>query len=112
MPALCRANSDRGECQLRNGWSVGVLGADQRLGVRFMGKRISDWLRGISTGWVALSALLLFLLFTALVLPQQATKSEQETGSADSPDTSFFYSPRDLYQRLRNRFVEAVHYAA
>ncbi len=63
-----------------------------------MGKRISDWLRRISTGWVALSALIIFLLFTALVLPQQATKAEQETGSSDSPDTSFFYAPSDLYR--------------
>jgi hypothetical protein len=60
--------------------------------------RISDWLRKVSTGWVALAALLIFLLFTALVLPQQAAKSEQVTGSAVSPDTSFFYSPADLYQ--------------
>ncbi len=60
--------------------------------------RTSDWLRRVSTGWVALAALLIFLLFTALVLPQQAAKSEQETGSAVSPDTSFFYSPTHLYQ--------------
>jgi hypothetical protein len=63
-----------------------------------MGKRISDCLRRVSTGWVALSALLIFLLFSALVLPQQATKAEQETGSADSPDTSLFYSASDLYR--------------
>ena len=63
-----------------------------------MTKRFSDWLRRVSTGWVALSALLIFLLFSALVLPQQATKAEQETGSSDSPDTSFFYSPSDLYR--------------
>lgn len=63
-----------------------------------MGTRISDWLRRVSTGWVALAALLIFLLFTALVLPQQATKAEQETGSAESPDTSFFYAPGDLYR--------------
>ena len=63
-----------------------------------MTKQISDWLRRVSTGWVALAALLIFLLFSALVLPQQATKAEQETGSSDSPDMSFFYSPGDLYQ--------------
>jgi hypothetical protein len=63
-----------------------------------MGKRISDWLRGVSTGWVALSALLIFVLFSALVLPQQATRAEQETGSAESPDTSLFYSASDLYR--------------
>ncbi|MGD8472674.1 MAG: hypothetical protein PVH59_01035 [Anaerolineae bacterium] len=63
-----------------------------------MGTRISDWLCKASTGWVTLLALLVFLLFSALVLPQQATKAEQETGSSDSPDTSLFYSPSDLYR--------------
>jgi hypothetical protein len=63
-----------------------------------MTKQISDWLRRVSTGWVTLAALLIFILFSALVLPQQATKAEQETGSSDSPDMSFFYSPGDLYQ--------------
>jgi hypothetical protein len=47
---------------------------------------------------VALAGLVIFLLFTALVLPQQAARSEQETGSGVSPDTSFFYSPAELYQ--------------
>jgi hypothetical protein len=61
-------------------------------------KQISDWIRRASTGWVALAALIVFLLFTALVLPQQAAKSEQETGSAVSPDMSFFYLPADLYK--------------
>ena len=63
-----------------------------------MGKRISDWLRRVSTGWVALSALLIFLLFSALVLPQQATRAEQETGRSDSPDMSLFYSASELYR--------------
>jgi hypothetical protein len=63
-----------------------------------MAKRISGWIRRVSTGWVALAALFIFLLFTALVLPQQALKSEQETGSAESPDTSFYYAPGDLYR--------------
>jgi len=63
-----------------------------------MSKRISDWLLKVSTGWVALAALVVFLLFTALVLPQQSTKAAQETGSGESPDLSFFYSPTDLYR--------------
>ena len=63
-----------------------------------MTKRFSDWLHRVSRGWVALSAMLIFLLFSALVLPQQATKAEQDTGSSDSPDTSFFYTPGDLYR--------------
>jgi hypothetical protein len=63
-----------------------------------MCRQISAWLRRVSTGWVALAALLIFTLFIVLVLPQQATEAEQETGSADSPDTSFFYTPADLYR--------------
>jgi len=60
--------------------------------------RVSDWLGRVSTGRVALAALVLFLLFTALVLPQQASQAEQATGSAESPDTSLFYSPQALYR--------------
>ncbi len=67
-----------------------------------MGKGISDWLRKASTGWVALTALLIFLLFSAMVLPQQATRMEKETGSAESPDMSLFYSRGDL-----NRIAES-----
>jgi hypothetical protein len=63
-----------------------------------MGQRISSWLRRVSTGWVALSALIVFFVFSALVLPQQATRAEQETGSTVSPDMSFFYSPGELYR--------------
>jgi hypothetical protein len=61
-------------------------------------QRISDWLRRVSTGWVALSALVLFLLFSVLVLPGQSTIAEQVAGDAGSPDTSFYYSAGDLYQ--------------
>ena len=59
-------------------------------------KRLSTGLQKISTGWVALAGLLIFLLFTALVLPDQSQKAEQVSGEAGSPDTSFFYSPADL----------------
>jgi hypothetical protein len=63
-----------------------------------MGKQLSGWLSKVSTGWVALSGLVIFLLFTALVLPSQAARSEAETGADDSPDMSLFYSPQELYQ--------------
>jgi len=63
-----------------------------------MGKRFSHWLRRVSNGWVALSALVIFLLFSALVLPRQAARAEQDTGGAGSPDMSFYYSPGDLYR--------------
>ena len=60
-----------------------------------MGQRISDGLHRVSTGWVALAAMVIFLLFTALVLPRQ---SEAGAGDVGSPDTSFTYSRDELYR--------------
>ena len=61
-------------------------------------KRCSAWLRRVSTGWVALAALVVFVLFLALVLPGQAAEAERFVGDAGSPDTSFLYSAADLYR--------------
>jgi hypothetical protein len=63
-----------------------------------MTTRISNGIRGISNGWVALAALVIFLLFTALVLPAQSSQAEADSGGAGSPDTSLFYSPQELYR--------------
>ena len=61
-------------------------------------KRISIGFQKVSTGWVTLAGLVIFLLFSALVLPGQSAKAEKIAGEAGSPDTSFFYSTDDLYQ--------------
>jgi hypothetical protein len=63
-----------------------------------MWQSISGKLRQISTGWVALAALLIFLLFSALMLPRQSATAEEVAGDAGSPDMSFFYSADDLYR--------------
>lgn len=60
-------------------------------------QRLSDWLHHVSTGWVTVAAIALFLLFTALVLPGQAAEAESSTGDTSSPDTSLFYTPDELY---------------
>lgn len=79
-----------------------------------MWKRLSDWIHRVSNGWVALSTLGIFLLFIALVLPRQASRTELVTGDAGSPDMSFYYSADDLYQMAeaygeegRRAYVEA-----
>lgn len=61
-------------------------------------KRLSGWITGVSTGRTAAAALVIFLLFTAIVLPDQAAKAELSSGSDESPDTSFFYTAKDLYR--------------
>lgn len=61
-------------------------------------QKLSDWLERFSEGWVVLIALVTFLLFTALVLPRQASAAERSAGGAGSPDMSFSYSAQDLYR--------------
>jgi hypothetical protein len=61
-------------------------------------KKFSNWMRSVSNGWVALSTLVIFLLFTALVLPGQASRTQPYTETAGSPDMSFYYTADDLYQ--------------
>jgi hypothetical protein len=60
--------------------------------------KFSDWMRRVSKGWVALSTLVIFLLFTPLVLPGQSSRTAVDTRSAKSPDMSFYYTANDLYQ--------------
>jgi hypothetical protein len=60
--------------------------------------KLSEWLQRVSKGWVAVSALVIFLLFTALVLPDQSSKASPEVRMAGSPDMSFFYKANDLYR--------------
>ena len=59
-------------------------------------KQFSNWSYKISTGWVTLSAVIIFILFTALILPSQSNGADvdQDVGS---PDLSFYYSAGDLY---------------
>ena len=60
--------------------------------------RLSEWLHKVSTGWVVIAGLLIFGLFTALVLPKQAAQADATSADADTPDLSFYYSPQELYQ--------------
>jgi hypothetical protein len=71
-----------------------------------MWRTVSDWLQRVSNGWIAVASLLIFLLFTALVLPGQSSKSESTTGIAGSPDMSFYYSPDELYQMAKSYGAE------
>jgi hypothetical protein len=62
-----------------------------------MWKQLSDWLHRISSTWTALSGLAIFLLFSALVLPDEAARTRTYAEGVGSPDMSFLYSPDDLY---------------
>ena len=71
-----------------------------------MVRRLSNWLYRVVNGWVALAGLVIFLLFTSLVLPQQASKTAQQLGTDESPDTSLFYTPSVLYRLAESYGVE------
>jgi len=60
-------------------------------------KYISNLFYRISNTWLAAISFLIFLIFMALVLPQQSASAETYSGGAGSPDTSLFYTPNELY---------------
>jgi len=61
-------------------------------------KLYSRWLYKVSTGWVTLAGLIIFLLFTIFVLPAQAGGAETISEEAGSPDMSFTYTADSLYE--------------
>jgi hypothetical protein len=63
-----------------------------------MWKKPSDWIHRVSNGWAALSALVVFLLFTLFVVPGRSSRAEADTGDSKSPDMSFYYTADDLYK--------------
>ena len=60
-------------------------------------KHLSAKLHRFSTGRVALITLLVFVVFTALVLPWQASEASRASKGAGAPDTSLWYTPAELY---------------
>lgn len=63
-----------------------------------MWTRLSEWFYRISTSRLTLAAILIFVLFTVLVLPAQSARAPGGDAETGSPDTSFFYSSSDLYR--------------
>jgi len=59
--------------------------------------KLSAWCYRMATPPVLIAAVLIFILFIVLVLPEMAGKLTDLTGVGVSPDTSFIYSSADLY---------------
>ena len=58
-------------------------------------ERISGGVNRYSNGWVTLAGLVIFILFSLLVLPAQTGGADSEAGT---PDLSLYYSPASLYR--------------
>jgi hypothetical protein len=61
-------------------------------------RRISEGLYRLSSCWATLAALVIFVLFSVLVLPGQAAEADAGRDDVGSPDLSLVYSPTELYQ--------------
>lgn len=61
-------------------------------------QKLSHWFYRRVSGKMLLLTGAVFLLFLLVVLPWEAHRFQQMTGSSVSPDTSFFYSTTQLYQ--------------
>lgn len=59
-------------------------------------RRLTERLVAMASGWAALVSVVVFVVFTALVLPPQAARAREYTGEAGSPDSSFWYTPDQL----------------
>ncbi len=59
--------------------------------------KTSALLYRISRGWVAWFAFLVFIVFSALTLPEQNELADSYSQGRGSPDTSLFYSGEELY---------------
>jgi hypothetical protein len=61
-------------------------------------KKLSSFFYRISTGWVALVGLLIFLVFSSLTLPVESKRMDAYAQGLGGPDTSFFYNSKTLLQ--------------
>ena len=64
-------------------------------------RKFSNLVGRLSSGAVTLTALVVFLLFTILVLPRQTAIEAEAGGETKSPDLSFYYTGDEL-----NRMAE------
>lgn len=68
-------------------------------------KQVSHWISSKSSSIVTVLGLIIFLVFTATVLPAQSEKAREESGEL-SPDMSFFFTVEELYQIAESYGVE------
>lgn len=61
-------------------------------------KKLSAFFYRVSTGWVTLLGVTVFVLFTVLVLPVESARMDAYSQGLGSPDTSLFYNGEKLLQ--------------
>lgn len=61
-------------------------------------KKLSAFFYRISTGWVAMLGVAVFVVFSLTVLPVESTRMDSYSQGLGSPDTSFIYDGKTLLQ--------------
>jgi len=61
-------------------------------------RKLSRTFIAFSINNITLAALMIFLIFVTVVLPNQSATAATYSGSTGSPDLSLFYTSHDLYQ--------------
>ena len=61
-------------------------------------RKLSAWIHRISNWKISLITLVIFIAFTALVLPGQSAQADQFGEEVGSVDTSMYYSPSELFE--------------
>ncbi|MCX6053717.1 MAG: hypothetical protein NTZ74_02150 [Chloroflexi bacterium] len=69
-------------------------------------KKPSSFFYRISSGWVALAGVMLFIVFCLFTLPSQSAQSAAYSQGLGSPDTSLFYEGSTVY-RMAEAYGEA-----
>jgi hypothetical protein len=69
-------------------------------------KKLSTFFYQVSTGWVVLAGLMIFLIFSSVTLPVESKKVDAYAQGLGSPDTSFFYSSKTLL-KMADAYGEA-----
>ena len=67
--------------------------------------KIANKIISIASGWLLITTTMIFLVFSATVLPDQSQKAAQYSGVSGSPDLSLYYSPDQLY-KMAEQFGE------
>ena len=60
--------------------------------------QFSQKIHKVSSGWLVLVTLTVFIMFTIIVLPSQTTRIPSQGEAVSKPDLSFFYTAHDLYR--------------
>jgi len=65
-------------------------------------RKLSDFFRKYSPGWVVLASLAIFVVYSLMTLPAESARAEEYSQGMGSPDTTLFYDSQTLVEMAEN----------